>query len=92
MSKRTMKYDRDAQEYVYLLDGRPVSKDEWHENWHINPPNYSKGECPRVKGDLDDFSSENGGKGRYNPQVGGYCRNVQEVIDKGRAKGFKKIG
>ncbi len=92
MAKRTMKFDRDINEYVYFLDGNPVPKKEWDEDWYIKAPDYSKGECPKVRGDLDDFSSENGGKGRWNPQVNGYCRNVQEVIDKGRAKGFKKIG
>ncbi len=92
MSVRTMKYDRNTEEYVYFLDDKPVSKKVWDADWMIAPPNFSKGECPHVEGDKNDFSHLNGGKGIYNPQVGGYCRNVQEVIDKGRAKGFKKMG
>ncbi len=92
MSTRTMKFDRNKEEYIYFLDERPVSKKEWDADWMVTPPNFSKGECPKVQGDLNDFSSENGGKGRWNPQVNGYCRNVEEVITKGRAKGFKKMG
>ncbi len=89
---RSMRFDRNTNEYVYEIDGEPVTQAQWHGNWHIQPPNYQKGECPKVQGDLNDFSHLNGGKGIWNPQVNGYCRNVDEVITKGRAKGYKKIG
>ena len=92
MGKRAVKYDRDTGEYVYLLNDAVVTKEEWHKGWCVRPTDFEKGECPTVKGDLDDFSHLNGGRGMWNPQVGGYCRNVDEVITKGRAKGYKKIG
>lgn len=37
---------------------------------------------------LDDFSSENGGKGRYNPQVQKYFRHVNDVKDYARKTGY----
>ena len=92
MATRTMKYDRETNEYVYEIDGEPVTQAQWHAGWGIPATDFAKGECPGVRGDKDDFSHMNSGKGMWNPQVGGYCRNVQEVIDKGRAKGYKKLG
>ncbi len=89
---RTMKWDRIKEEYVYLLDDKPVTKDAWHAEWNVKPTDFSKGECPKVRGDMDDWSSEGGGKGRWSPQVNGWCRSPQEIEAKGRAKGFKKMG
>lgn len=37
---------------------------------------------------LDDFSSENGGKGRYNPQMKQYVRHVNDVKDYARKNGY----
>ncbi len=77
---------------VYFLDGEEVSRDAWHADWHVKPPNYEKGECPRVRPDLNDFSSENSGRGRYNPQLREYVTSTRDTIDKGRAKGFSPLG
>lgn len=41
-----------------------------------------------IKPDLNDFSSENGGRGRYNPQTKMYHKNVREVIDEGKRRGW----
>ncbi len=89
---RTMKWDRIKEEYVYLLDDKPVTKDAWHAEWSVVPTNFAKGECPKVRGDLDDFSSENGGRGRFNPQINDYMKNPTDALEKGRKKGYRKIG
>lgn len=92
MATRTMRFDRDTGEYVYFLDDRPVTKARWDADWHIRPPDFAKGECPKVKGDLDDWSAEGSGRGRWSPQVNAWCRSPQEIEAKGRAKGFRKLG
>lgn len=47
--------------------------------------------APAVRGDLNDFSTENGGKGRWNPQLNTYVTSVNDAINKGRAKGWAKV-
>ena len=42
-----------------------------------------------VRGDLDDFSRENGGRGRWNPQINGYMRNVNDVKEHARKNGLQ---
>lgn len=37
---------------------------------------------------LDDFSSENNGKGRFNPQIGKYVRHVNDVKEYARREGY----
>jgi putative FmdB family regulatory protein len=44
--------------------------------------------APAVKADLDDFSSENNGKGRFNPQVGKHFRHVNDVKEYARKTGY----
>lgn len=44
--------------------------------------------APSVKGDDCDWSSENNGRGRFNPQTRMYHRNVQSVIDEGKRRGW----
>ncbi len=92
MATRSMKFDRNTGEYIYLLNDEPVTKEKWHETWHIKPTDFSKGECPKVEGDHGDWSAENGGRGRFAPQVNAYCKNPGEILDKGRAKGYRKLG
>ena len=48
--------------------------------------------APTCHGDLDDFSSMNGGRGMWNDQLNTYVKSTQDVIDKGKAKGLKPIG
>lgn len=44
--------------------------------------------APAIKCDLDDFSSENGGKGRYNPQLQKHFRHVNDIKDHARKTGY----
>lgn len=43
---------------------------------------------PNIKPDLNDFSTENGGKGRYNAQLREYVTSVDDAIKKAKAKGW----
>ena len=76
----------------YYLDGEEVSREKWHEDWHVKVPNYAKGECPRVKPDLDDFSSENSGRGRFNDQLGTYVKSTRDTIDQAKRRGWRAMG
>ena len=93
MSKRTMTFRGGA--FVYLLDGKEVSEKKWHADWHVKPPNYEKGEFPVTRGDKNDFSTENGGKGRYNPQMAkhphdqnAYFTSVNAVKEEAKKRGL----
>ena len=76
---------------VYCLDGEEVSKADYDAGWHVTPPNYANGECPTVKPDMDSFHDENGGRGRWNPQLSTYVKSTQDTIDKGKARGLAPI-
>ena len=54
---------------VHLLDGKEVSKKVYDDGWKTKPPDYEAGECCTVQPDHNDFSMENRGRGRYNPQM-----------------------
>lgn len=41
-----------------------------------------------VRPDADDFSHENGGAGRYNPQIKKYVRHVNDVKDYAKRTGY----
>ena len=43
---------------------------------------------PRIQPDADDFSTENGGKGRYNKQLNTYVTSVNDAINKAKSKGM----
>lgn len=45
--------------------------------------------APSVKGDDCDWSNENNGRGRLNPQTRMYHKNVQSVIDEGKRRGWE---
>lgn len=44
--------------------------------------------APTMRPDGDDFSNESGGRGRYNPQTKMYHRNVGEVINEAKKRGW----
>lgn len=44
--------------------------------------------APSIRPDLNDFSQENGGKGRWNPQLRTYTKSRQDTIDQGRRRGW----
>lgn len=44
---------------------------------------------PLVKNDDEDFSNENSGRGRYNPQTKMWHRDVRSVIDEGKRRGWE---
>ena len=80
---------------MYLIDGKEVTEEQWHANWHTPPPDYEKGECPAGRPDLNDFSTENSGKGRYNPQLAtkpndpkAYFRSAHEAKAEAERRGF----
>lgn len=43
---------------------------------------------PHIRPDADDFSSENGGKGRYNPQLKQHVTSVNHAIEVAKSKGM----
>lgn len=38
--------------------------------------------------DMGDFSSQNGGKGVYNPQIQKHVRHVNEVVEEAKKRGL----
>lgn len=44
--------------------------------------------APAIRPDADDFSQENNGKGRFNPQVGKHFRHVNDVKEYARREGY----
>lgn len=44
--------------------------------------------APSIRPDLNDFSTENGGKGRYNAQLKEHVTSVDDAIKKAKAKGW----
>jgi len=44
--------------------------------------------CPTMRGDLNDFSTENGGKGRWNPQLREHVTSVNDAVSRGKARGW----
>lgn len=80
---------------VFELDGKEVTEKQYNKGWVTPPPDYEKGECCTVQPDHNDFSSENGGRGRYNPQLAkkpndpnAYVKNVNEVKSKAKRAGL----
>lgn len=47
--------------------------------------------APATHPDFDDFSTENGGKGRFNKQLMTYVTSTQDAVDKARAKGWSVL-
>lgn len=47
--------------------------------------------APGVRPDLDDFSTENGGKGRFNKQLMTHVTSKQDAIDKATARGWDVV-
>lgn len=43
---------------------------------------------PNIRSDLNDFSTENGGKGRFNNQLQTYVTSVDDAINKAKVKGW----
>jgi len=70
---------------TYYLDDREVTHKVFHGDWHVKPPNYEKGECPTVKPDLGDFTSERcqitGKRGRYMPQLAKFRGDKRAVFE-----------
>lgn len=50
---------------------------------------YTQG--PTIRPDLDDFSSENGGRGRWNRQLNEYTRSVKHTMERAKARGFSVL-
>ncbi len=44
--------------------------------------------APATRGDVHDFSKENGGKGRYNAQLRTHITSVSDGEEKGRRRGW----
>ncbi len=100
MAKREIRF-KDG-EHIYLLDGEEVTKRVWHNDWHVKPPNYAKGECPRIKPDMGDFSGERdrltGKRGRYMPQLAKYrgdpaavYEHVNDAVDVAKRRGLNVV-
>lgn len=45
-------------------------------------------DAPNIRPDADDFGSENGGKGRFNPQVKKHFRHVNDVKEYAKRTGY----
>jgi hypothetical protein len=80
---------------VFLIDGEEVTREEFDQGWKVEPPDYEAGECCTVRADLNDFSMENRGKGRYNPQMAkmpndpdAYFTSVNAVKDEASRRGM----
>ncbi len=46
---------------------------------------------PSIRPDLNDFSSENGGKGRFNKQLMTHVTSQQDAINKAQARGWDVV-
>jgi len=80
---------------IFERDGKIVSEEEFDEGWVTPAPNYKKQECASVQPDHGDFSMENKGKGRYNPQLAerpndpnAYFTSVGNVREAAKRRGF----
>jgi hypothetical protein len=76
-----------------FVNGRQVSDAEFDQLVPNKPINFAAGELPGMYMDFGDWSSENGGIGRYCPQKAsaprardGYCRSRNELIDWAKRK------
>lgn len=47
--------------------------------------------APSIAPDQNDFSQENNGRGRYNPQLRTFVKSKQDTIDKGKARGWSAL-
>jgi putative FmdB family regulatory protein len=47
--------------------------------------------APYVRPDLNDFSTENGGKGRFNKQLMTHVTSVDDAIGKAHKRGFEVL-
>ena len=79
----------------YEIDGESATKEEFDQGWKTPPPDYEAGECCVVREDLNDFSKENRGRGRYNPQMAtrpndpnAYFTSVNAVKDEATRRGM----
>lgn len=45
-----------------------------------------------VRPDLDTFSDENNGRGRWNPQLNQFVKSTQDTLDKAKAQGLRPYG
>lgn len=46
------------------------------------------GQAPNIRPDLNDFSNENRGKGRYNKQLQSYVTSVNDATSKAAKRGW----
>ena len=77
---------------VYTLDGREVSRQEFEQECPSRD-----GYCTNFQGStLQDWGTENGGKGRYISQLAdeahdkrAYARSPKEAMEKAKKRGFK---
>jgi putative FmdB family regulatory protein len=46
---------------------------------------------PSIRPDLNDFSTENGGKGRFNKQLMTYVTSQKDAIKKAEARGWEVL-
>ena len=79
----------------YQIDGQEVTRKQYDANWSVPSPDYENGECCAVRPDLNDFSMENRGRGRYNPQMAkkpndpdAYFTSVNKVKDAAARRGM----
>lgn len=76
-----------------FVNGNQVTEVEFDELVPNKLINYEAGELPGMYMDFGDWSSENGGMGRYCPQKAsapkasdGYCRSRNELINWAKSK------
>ena len=49
-------------------------------------------DMPNIRPDMDDFSNENRGRGRYNQQLKKYVTSVNDATRIAKSKGYEVIG
>lgn len=73
---------------AFFVGGQEVSKKVFDKEVPTKRIDFASGEIPGLHADYGDWSSENGGKGRYCPQkasraygADGYCRSRSELVE-----------
>jgi hypothetical protein len=80
-------YHKDGSQ-SFFVNGEKVTKRQYDKAVPTRHIDFAAGELPGLHMDYGDWSSENGGKGRYCPQkasgpkaADGYCRSRGELIE-----------
>lgn len=83
----------------YQINGRAVTRRDFDRLYPSRTPEYEAGECPGLHADYGDWHQENGGRGRYCPQMAEYAddprafaRHRNDVIDYANQRGLTVEG